>query len=263
MKRGKKAQLTIFIIIAILIVAVVLFIFLFWPKLNPSVTESENPYNYMETCIENRLEEVIDTIISQGGTYNLDEDITFFYEEENIRFLCHTNAYYQQTCYRQVAFLLTSIESEIRENIEAEVEQCFERMKESYENKGYEVIYRYPEDFKFIIVPNELLINFGRDLILTKGGDDVQEYRNFALSQRSGLYEIIRVAESIISLEQETGYVDLTAYRYLYPDITFLMQKVENSEYDNVKIYFLTDRNTKEEFKFAIRSLAYPPVPDF
>ena len=55
-KRGQKAQLTIFIIIAILIVAAVLFIFLFWPKIRGVTLEETNPYQFIEECMEDSIE---------------------------------------------------------------------------------------------------------------------------------------------------------------------------------------------------------------
>jgi hypothetical protein len=257
-KRGKKAQLTIFIIIAILIVAVVLFIFLFWPKLKSTFVEPENPYAYMETCIEDHLEEVISIVMSQGGIYEVSEGAYFFYRGDYIRFLCHTSSYYE-LCYRQVAFLKDSIENEIEENIKNEVEQCFDRMKEYYEREGYAVSVEENGEFEFKILPNEMSINLGRNLVLTKG-EDVKDYRNFALERPSKFYEIIEVSNNILLWEEEVGESVPEAYMYNYPYIDIERRLKDNEDYDDVKIYTLTHTETQEQFKFASRSLAYPPA---
>ena len=261
-KRGRKGQLTIFIILAILIVAIVLFIFLFWPKLSTTTSETRNPYAFMTTCIGDHIEDTIETIILQGGTMNLDEDTSFSYQGENIRFLCHTNVYYEHTCHRQVAFLLPSIQNEIQENIELEIEECFGALKRSYEEEGYTVNVKEIGDFGVKIIPQGILIKLGSDLMLNKG-NTAEEYRDFAIKQKSGLYTILEVAENIITIEQELGYCDTSVYSLLYSeiDITKLANQ-DNSHYDDVQLYTLVHRETEEEFKFAIRSLAYPPVPN-
>lgn len=260
-KRGRKGQLTIFIIIAILIIAIVLFIFLFWPKMSTTTSETRNPYAFMETCIGNHIEETMETVVSNGGTYNLDEDASFFFEGEYIRFLCHTNTYYERTCYRQVAFLLESIQTQIQENIEYEVDRCFDELEESYKEEGYTVNVRTVGDFGVRILPTGISINLGKDLTLTKG-DIVEEYRNFALREMSELYEIIEVAENILLIEQETGDSNPEAYFHSYPDIEIDREMRDNSDHDDVKLYTITHRDTEERFRFAVRSYAIPPVPE-
>ena len=257
-KRGQKGQLTIFIIIAILIVAIVLFILLFWPKIKGFGSETKNPYVYMETCIGNDIKDTIETVTSQGGVYEVDEGISFFYQGEYIRFLCHTNSYFE-LCYRQVAFLKESIENEIQTNIEDTVSQCFRKMRESYEKKGYTVNVQEVGDFEVNILPDGISINLGRDLILTKG-DSVEEYRNFAVKEESKLYEIIEVVDNILLWEQTVGESAPEAYIFNYPYIDIEKRLKDNNEYDDVKLYTVTHTETEEEFKFASRSLAFPTV---
>jgi hypothetical protein len=66
-KEGKRGQLTIFIILAILIIALALLIYFFLPKLKGTGNlESDNPYSYIQTCMKDKVEKTIETVSAQG-----------------------------------------------------------------------------------------------------------------------------------------------------------------------------------------------------
>ncbi len=254
MKRGKKAQLTIFIILAILIVALILFIFLFWPKIRPSgISEIKNPYAYMETCIKEHIDETVENIASHGGGFEINPEMSFLYRGEYIRFLCHTNEYYKP-CYKQYAFLKTHFENEILLNVENEINECFQSMVESYERDGFTARVENTENLGILIAPEFIISNLGKELYLTKGNEN-QQFTNFEIKTKSNLYEIIEVVENILTWESIVGNSEPAAYMRENPYI----RVGKNQKVDGVKIYSVSHRETGEELRFATRSLALPP----
>ncbi len=254
-KRGMKGQLTIFIILAILIVAVVLFIFLFWPKLKTSgLSEIKNPYAYMEECIEDHIQETIEIITMNGGEYEINEQMSFLYRGEYIRFLCYTNENYRP-CYKQYAFLTTHFENETLNNIREEVNACFDAMRDNYERDGYTVIVNdsAEQEMEVRIKPGFVSTKLGKELFLTKG-DENQEFKNFELKTMGNLYDVLEVVKNILTWESIVGDSVSEAYMIENPYI-----KVDKRPKDNIKLYTVSHRETGEEFKFATRSFALPP----
>ena len=76
---GKRAQLTIFIIVAILVIAIVALFFAF-PKLRTSVgvEKLETPENFIQTCLKDTIQENVETISSQGGS--LEPEFSYLYQ---------------------------------------------------------------------------------------------------------------------------------------------------------------------------------------
>lgn len=252
-KRGKKAQLTMFIILAILIVALALFFLLFWPKIKPTFDpESDNPYTYIQECIEEELEERVETITSNGGDYELNPGISLFHQGEYIKFLCYVEEY-NELCHRQVIFLIPYIEREILESIEQEEALCFESLRNNYRTKGYDVELLEGER-TFNIGPELIELNFNKSMTITRG-NNIQKFDNFYWRKNSKLYDILTVSNNILDWEENMG--DSLPEAYMIDD-PFLRVEKRLKENDN-KLYFVSHRETGEEFRFASRSLAAPP----
>jgi len=66
-----KGQVTIFIILAIVIVVIGGLIYAFLPKIKSSMgLETRNPYNYIQSCLNDKVEAVITNLSLQGGSLN-------------------------------------------------------------------------------------------------------------------------------------------------------------------------------------------------
>lgn len=252
MKRGKRGQLTIFIILAILIIAIVIFIFLFYPKIKGETGETENPYTFIEECLEDSLEEKIEIISSQGGDYEVNPGVSFFYRGDYIRFLCYTSEY-NKLCHRQVIFLKEHFESEISTNIQPEVEACFDSLVNSYENKGYDVSIT-EGNIEVEILPGLIETRFNRELTMKKGSE-TQEYKNFYLRENSNLFNLLEVADNIIIWEETLGGSPTELYSLIEE---YNVKASGRQKGDDDTLYVLTDIDTGEEFRFASRSYAAP-----
>jgi hypothetical protein len=254
-----RGQVTIFIIIALLIVAICILVYLYYPKIFASISpETKSPPTYIQECIQEQIEENVQTISLQGGSYVVDEKNGYFYKKEGedgnyVRYLCYTSSNAIDTaCINQEPFLREHFEAEVLDSINEGIKTCFDNLVKSYDNKGYEVNLKEGIP-KVEIIPEEVSTNFNRTLTLKKG-DDTETYRKFEVNLNSNLYEILEVAKNILTWEMNVGDSLPEAYMYNNPYL-----KVEKRTKDNdVRIYILTDRNTEESFRFAVRSYPLP-----
>ncbi len=249
--RSRKGQVTIFVIIAVLIVAGVVLFFLIRPEGDFTRKKAtENPTSYIQGCVLPELKETVNKLSQQGGS--LEPNPSINYNESEIEYLCYTNQYYEP-CVVQQPFLKTHIEEEIEKGIKEDVRNCFNQLKEAYENEGYTVKLKIgtPE---YSLLPKRILIDFKGYELSAIRGEESQTYRNFKSSLNNNLYEMMGIAQSIVEFEYTYGDASAEAYMDIYHDL-----KIEkNRLYDGTTIYTLTDRNTGKEFKFASRSMPLP-----
>jgi len=251
LKEEKRGQVTIFIIIALLIIGIAIAIYFLIPRAETGTTfDVKNPNAFLQSCLEDNVNNIIDTLSLKGGS--IDPENYFLYQGEKIEYLCYTNEYYK-TCIIQQPLLKQHIEAEIKKNIVDDVQACFNSLENNYKNQGYNVNL---QDGKTVVelLPKRVAINF-EDYILTitKGGTEKYDSLNVVLN--NNLYELTSIVNSIIDWESAYGDAETTTYMAYYKDL-----KVEKRvQQDGTKIYVLTDRNTGKQFRFASRSVAWPP----
>lgn len=244
----KRGQVTIFIIIAILVVAVVALVLTLSPSLKKGVGgKPDSPENFIQTCLEDTIKENAELIASQGGSLN--PEFYYLYQDNKLQYLCYTNELYE-TCYVQVPFISKHIENEIKESIEADVNFCFNSLKEKYKDstltKG---------DITVELLPKRIVTTIDNTFVFTEAGD-TERRESFRIILNNNLYELSRIASSIINWETTYGDSDPDAYMAIYPDL-----KVEKHlQDDGTAVYIITDRNTKNKFQFASRSLLTSPA---
>lgn len=259
-KEGKKGQVTIFIIIALLFVALCILVYLYYPKIFSSISpETKDPATYIQQCIQKDLENNIETISMQGGSFVVSPSNGYFYKESDkengnyVRYLCYTSSQTLNTpCINQEPFLTEHVESEILTSISPEITTCFDALVKSYQNKGYDVNLKDGTP-SVKIIPNFIATDFNKTLTLTKG-DETDTYRTFKIDLNSNLYDMLEDTKNILIWEMNVGDSFPMAYMYNDPYI-----RVEKHRKDNdVKVYVLTDINTEESFRFAVRSFPNP-----
>ena len=246
----KKGQVTIFIIVAIVIVGLGLLVYAFYPQISSRLgVDVKNPQAFIQECVEDHIEDALETVSLQGGS--IDPDHYTFHEEETVGYLCYTNEY-SDLCSIQIALLRAHIEEEIRLEINDEVIGCFNSLRDSYKNKGY-TVEMVPGIIDIQLLPKRVASVFDYTLTLTKG--DTETYDSFDVVLENNLYELVAIAESIVDWEATYGDVETTAYMNYYPHL-----KVEYStKSDGTKVYIITDRNREDKFQFASRSLIIAP----
>jgi hypothetical protein len=248
--KNKSGQVTIFIIIGIIIVAASILIYQFYPGLKSTLgIEESTPQSYIQLCVEEKLIETVDLVSSQGGSinpgnYNL-------YQNEKIEYLCYTEEFYAP-CVVQQPMLKTHIETEIQNEIEDTVDECFNLLGESYVGKGYNINLQ-PGTKELELLPQKISGTFNYTFTITKG-EDVQKYDSFSIAMNNNIYELVAIANSIIEWETLYGEAEPSLYMNYYPNLK--VEQVLRSSGN--KIYILTDRKIGTKFQFAIQSQIWP-----
>jgi len=252
----KRGQVTIFIILAIIIVVLGVLAYFFYDDIKISLGFGvESPRGFMESCLNEDIQGAVDRLSLQGG--NLDPMHYVLYDGEKVSYLCYTNEYYK-LCVMQQPMLKQHIETQLKEYMQSRVDDCFDKLVEKYEKAGYEVRLT-PGETKVELLPKRIVTSFGHNLALRKG-EDTQVYGDEAgqkidISLNNNLYELISIANSILTWEATAGDAEVMTYMDYYHDL-----KVEKKKQsDGTTVYILTDRNTEDKFMFASRSLAWPP----
>ena len=255
--KNKRGQITIFIIIGILIVSAVL-VFLFATDTGKKFVATLgfsgdiDAENYLKKCIseDEGMKEKIDLIASQGGV--LKPENYFSYQGKKYEYLCYSNEYYK-TCVMQNPFPLNIMEDEVKKIILEKSEECIRNLKKNLENKGYKVSSGKSEINTELNFDN-IATNIKIDLSVSKG-DETRKYSEFNILRPSHYYQLIMLSTSILNYEARYGDSNVDTYMALYPEIK--IQKLKQS--DGATLYFVSDRDTKETFSFAVRSIAWPP----
>ena len=247
--RSKRAQVTIFVIIALVVVALAVLVYMFYPKIKAMFGfETENPYSFIQTCLEEDLKQSVETLSLRGGSIRPEHYIV--YNSDNIEYLCYTNEYYK-TCVMQQPMLKNHIEQEIQTEIKGKVAECFIELENKYKG-NYEVVLK-KGGTSVELLPKRVVVSFNHTLTLTKG--ESNKYDKFKVVLDNNLYELTSIANSILNWEARYGDAETTTYMEYYRDL-----KVEKkTQIEGSTIYILTDRNTGYKFQFATRSIAWPP----
>lgn len=247
-KKNKKAQVTIFIIVAILIVAFAVLMFFVYPSIrSPSV--SSTPTGFIQNCLQEELKDISKEISLNGGSAN--PSLYFAYQGDKIEYLCYTNEYFKK-CVVQQPMLKQNMEQEIKKQISQKVDSCFSDLKKDYENKGYKFSLT-KNDFEVIIEPKRINLEINYPLTISK--ESSNKYNKFNVIVNSNLYNLILISKRVIDWEARYGNADITSYMNYYPWLR--AEKIIMSE--GTKIYILTDKDSGEKLQFVSRSMVISP----
>ena len=242
----KRGQVTIFVIVAIVIVAVFL-VLLVYPRVRVFVGGEINPSSYLKSCIEPEIDNVLPTIMSQGGYYAPDNYV--MYQGVKVQYLCYTAENYKP-CIVQQPLLVRHVAQEIKDKIKTKAEGCMQNLKTLYEQEGYRVSGALSE-INVSIIPGSVSVVFLAPLEVTK--EQTQTFRRLELMKKSELYDLLLTATSIVQFESTLGDSETSLYLQFYPDL-----KIEKLKKEGDTIYTLTNVVTNEKFTFATRSLVWP-----
>ncbi len=247
MAGNRRAQVTLFVIIAIAIVAGVLLLVSLKPELNPLAKEPE-PSGYIEKCMRDSASEALSILSTQGGTLNPTGFVLF--DNNKVAYLCYTSDYYSK-CMNQEPMLKYSVESEITDYIKPKIQQCISNLKQQYQKKGYTVETGVMQ-LKTTLQPKKVVVDLSMPLTLKK--EESKRYENFEAIILHPIYEHIMLSQEIVNSETHYGDFDQLSYM-LYNPGTSIDKK---SQGENT-VYILRDIVSGKRFMFAVRSYVMPP----
>lgn len=241
-----NGQVTIFIIMAIVIAAAVLLV-VFYPRIK-MIVQPATPAGYVEDCVKKELIPAVEKLSASGGSFNPEN--TILYQGREIEYLCYTNEYYK-TCSMQIPFIKQNFESELTGYIAPIAEQCVNQMASDFKDKGYNVNVK-KGDISVEIVPHSVKVAVNHEITVEK--ESVQNLGKIIVAENSEMYDMLMISQNILDWEARYGDSAPETFMMYYPDI-----KVEKlKQGDGSKIYIVTNKESKEEFTFATRSLSWP-----
>lgn len=253
-KRGKHAQVTIFIILAIIIVSSIVLISFLYVKPLVSKNAFEDPQLYIQKCIEPIVKEKISRISEQGGYISPDKFLT--YENTKVQYHCYTSQN-EQLCTNYEPNLKSQIETELYNNLAGDINSCFSSLKDTLTSYDY---VEKPLAFDVSIMPNKIKLNISKELTITKN-EQSKTVSDFSFSLNDPVYDFVRLENRIVNEEVSCNCPDESCSA----DVLALSK--ENNDYEvnlfvsgnNEKVYSLREVNTGRDFRFSVRNCVRLP----
>lgn len=249
-QRNNRAQVTIWIIVAIMIVASIIVLFMIGKQSpQPSFEEITNPRLAIETCTRRAVGAALEKMMPQGGfiapkNYKL-------YKNTNVSYLCENIGYFEP-CVNQHPLLLTEVGIELENVIRPEIDNCFLDLKDELEQRQG-IVSLKPMALNVSFGPGRVRVSVRREMDITERGQS-QTFSDFTTDLTHPAYDLIRVAQEIASQEAKYCYFEYVGYMALYPQ--FDIRKFALS--DSTKIYTIADVTTKHTMNIAVRGCALP-----
>lgn len=247
MVKVKKGQISVFIILGILMLVVLILLFARDTRFN-NIFSAKSPYQEIEECIQNSIQEGLDILSLQGGV--IESQNYVLYKGNKVDYICYSENYYEK-CIMQKPIIINTIRDELTKYSKPKIKSCLESIKSKYEKRGYIIGMKDPE-ISFDIVPDNVLADVNANLVIEK--DSVENYNSIKTGIKSKIYNFALIAGSISQWETRYGDSETMNYMLYYPSLK--VEKKKQSE--GSTIYILTDRDSDEKFYFASRSIAVP-----
>ena len=245
----KQGQVTIFIILAIMIVVAIIGVVFFMGGRKVESPVNVAPNQMVEKCVRDAVEKSVWKMLANGGQRAPSQ--TIMYQGSEYNYLCYQADFYQ-SCYNIHPMLESLVENEIREDTKTEVQDCFNSMREDFEERGFDVS-GGSANYSINLLPGNVEINLNKKISLVRG-ESSQNFEDFDTNILSPIYELIRVARDVVNSESQYCHFEYNGYMLLYPKYD-----IRRVDYRDSKIYCLIDRRSGMEFRFAVRSCAFAP----
>src|SRR3989338_7110648 len=204
--KNKQAQVTLFIILAIILV-VVIALFFYLTRLPDVVRNpSKNPGAFLDNCIKESLKESEEIILTSNGFPEEDFKNYILYNSERVPYLCSVSEYYSP-CVPQEPALLSNIEQTIENKLARDVESCFSTLKEDFEAKSYLVSFSSTKS-NLSITKGAMIVSIEKKFAASKDSGSY-ELKDLKAQYGSDLYDLIKLEQTIVNYESTLCEFDL------------------------------------------------------
>lgn len=249
---SKRGQLTIFVVAGVLVIGAIAFYFLVRQGIVPSIGGGGevNPNSFLQSCIEEKINEAVDLISIQGGNIQPEiyKSFKFTNEEEpiNITYLCYNQNTFGR-CVTQQPLLVEHINSEIENYIREDVGVCINELEKNLQKQNYVVTKTY-NGFEIDLSQEGIVLRIDGEFDLTRN-DESSRLTNIGAIISSNLYDLVLVANKIINYEARYCDFNKESYMLIYKNIKVDLFIDSVGE----KIYTVSDRDINRKFRFAVR----------
>jgi hypothetical protein len=250
---GKRAQVTIFIILAIIIVVGIVTVYYLRTKPNVETSPTKDPKGYIEQCIQQSIDKTLPQILAQGGLINPDSrpENSVLYQNKYVPFLCYAEEL-ETICTQNTPLLKAKIEEQLQKSSINDVENCFTTLRGEF--GGYD----YTEsglDYSINISPTELKVTAINNIKISRDGDS-QEFNLFSYQVSSPIFDFVILTNKILNEEvgcncgSDACRADVLALSKANKDFEITLFVGGN----DVEIYTIKEVLTGQEFKFSVRN---------
>ena len=228
-QRGKRGQITLFIIIAIIIVSLVVGVFLlkdviFQKRLPASL---EPVYNTFLSCLEQDTLTGIDVLESQAGYIylpNFDTGSEYMPFSSQLNVLGNPVPYWYYVSgnnfQKEQVPSKTEMEQQLADFIESKVSAC---VFDDYYEQGYDIIMQEPEA-KVSISDKSIMVNLDMLMEISKA-EETAKVSSHEINVNSKLGELYKAALEVYNHEQDTLFLPLLMELKLHVRLKYGMQK--------------------------------------
>ncbi len=254
----KGGQLTLFVILGVLIIVVSILasLFLFDVDLDDDGSlignnnEKTRAQEYIEECVEAEVENSLDALLIQGGEIDSGDEV-IFYKLKDVKYLCYTEEI-EELCVNLEPMLISNTEEDIRDSIDAGVENCFDKLVESYSAYTPTV---GETGLEIDILPSKIVVYLLKDITL-HDGEDESYYDDFSFEIGRETYNLLRISQKIIDeeLDCECGEESCNADLAVLMGENYGFSIEKDLVNDQSEVYSIEDNSNGDEFVFAIKN---------
>lgn len=247
-EKNKKAQVSVFVIIGIILIfAIIVLFFLFrTPKVKIS---AEEPGVYISFCMMEGVEEAENLLLRQGG--EITPENYHMHNDEKVDYLCYTKQNYDK-CVTQKPVFMDYLNKEIEDYLSPIAEECYNTLRSELEKDGF-IISMAEQKIVSEISVKGIEVTAQREITIK--GESAKTFKEFSVVFPTPIYNLALIAERIGGEEAERCDFDIIDYMIKYPDF-----EIEKMVYgDGVKAYTIIDKKTSKKLNIAIRSCVLPP----
>ena len=226
------------------------------PKIYEKLTGVEflrfmgNIFGMGKEKIEEKIIEAVNLISSRGGYVSNPLNVSLV--EGDISYLCYNLNYYLP-CINQEPMLINHLEDEVKNYVGRGVRDCVDNFVLSLEEQGYIVDLKY-NDFEIEILSGKVEVDIDAEIVYSKSGEQLK-IEGVHSVVKSKFYNNAVIVQEIVSQEARYCNFEFLGFMLLYPEYDIDKFRTE----DGSVVYWVKERESEEEFKFAVRSCAIPP----
>ena len=196
--KNKKAQVTIFVIIGILLIVAIILYFIFSNDINISTRLNSNPASFIEKCAQEGINPLVENVIMHGGVYysGFNDNQFKINNGTEMAILCKTNAS-GSSCINQHPLLPEEIKYDLEKVVRTKLNECFLKLKKNYPSSSIS-----EGDLKVGIdlVDGNVIISIDKPLTITSG-EESNSFENFDLTLNSNINNFVELANVIVNTE--------------------------------------------------------------
>jgi len=247
--KSKKAQLTMFIVLALIII--VLIAIIFWIVKKPQLNISSDYSKFqVEECIKDSLEKQEKKLLENNGYTNITNNFIVYYGEK-VPYLCKSSQFYIP-CINQEPLLIEKIRGEMQESLKKDVSGCISQFVDGLKKRN-DAVEEGPLSVNIVFKSGSITGEINKRIV-TKKGEATNVYENFANAIPSPLFDLVKTSQRIVDFESTLCDFNDINWMMYYREIK--ISKFVTS--DQTKIYTLKDRISGKEINFAVKTCVLP-----